>query len=187
MVMLVYNIASAMSIASLAAGTLQAIMTKGVQALYFAGIVLVGLFAGLAVLKTLKDAQKQMVDDLKKNLFSDSPSGMPSGSEKGTFSNTGNDADLGGSQQNTELLQEHRRLLQEIARNTNNLNDLKRFVVGGGTQAQLGITQTELGRARGNSVQVSVLAGSRNLNAALSEIVQETVLQMMRQGLISAV
>lgn len=71
-----------------------------------------------------------------------------------------------------------------IAGNTNPLKELRKFVVGGGPLAAFGITPTELGRGRSREQRVQVSVGTRPLEQAVGDIVNETVGEMLRQGVL---
>lgn len=62
--------------------------------------------------------------------------------------------------------------------------DLKRFVIGGASAAEMGLSPVDIGRMRpGNGpIPMRIDAGGQRLNMAIEEIVQRAVAQMARQG-----
>lgn len=86
----------------------------------------------------------------------------------------------------TPLAKETAENTATIAKNTTDFSAmLKRYVVGGGPLAQIGVTPSELGvaRAGGGTRSINVQVGSKHLTDAMSEIVEQVVNEMVRQGL----
>lgn len=71
----------------------------------------------------------------------------------------------------------------EIARNTASFSDmLKRYVVGGGPLAQIGVTPTELGRS-GTRQPIVIQVGHKAVNEWVTELVEKVVQEGTRQNL----
>ncbi len=80
-----------------------------------------------------------------------------------------------------EQIAENTRL---IAEQTRPILDLQRFALGGGPLGQIGVTPFELaGGRRSVNLQVQV-GGIRNLEQGITDLIQQIVTQMRRQGVI---
>jgi hypothetical protein len=82
----------------------------------------------------------------------------------------------GGQNPLDEIAENTRR----TAANTDRMEDLKRFVIGGGERAQRAIANYELGGGGRGSMRITVNAGSRALNQALAEMFQDFMRQQRR-------
>lgn len=160
--------------AAAAAGTLLSAISGGLKAVIptLIAVALAGVvaFAGMAAAEKAMEKIKGALN-MALETTSFKPDEIPSGGGGSPF--TGENSPLGQIATNTA----------KIAANTDGIKDLKRYVVGGGPLAQIGVTPVELNRARRGAPKLTVdLKGVESF----SDIVAKTILQMQRQGLLAA-